>query len=123
MRASLKWIARLAGAVLAVSVVVSSAPAQAASAPDGAALYRENCRSCHGAKGLPPARMLALYPTLKVLADSAAQARLSADSIVAVLRHGKGKNMRSFVDRLSPAEMLAVATFVKTFWSPATARP
>ena len=123
MRASLKWGATLAGTMLAVSVVVSSAAAQAAPQPDGAALYRENCRSCHGARGLPPARMRAMYQALKVLADSAFQARFSADSIVAVLRHGKGKDMKSFSDRLSPAEMLAVAKFVKMLGSPPPAGP
>jgi mono/diheme cytochrome c family protein len=102
---------------------VSSAAAQAAPEPDGAALYRQACRSCHGARGVAPARMIAIYPTLKTLADSVAQARLSTDTIVAVLRHGKGKDMKPFADRFSPAEMLAVAKFVKTFGSPAPAGP
>ena len=123
MTASPKWTATLAGALLAISLGVSSAAAQAAPEPDGAALYRQACRSCHGARGVAPARMIAIYPTLKTLADSGALARLSTDSIVAVLRHGKGKDMKPFADRLSPAEMLAVAKFVKTFGSPAPAGP
>ena len=123
MRAAPKLAATLAGAMLALSLGVSSAAAQAAPEPDGAALYRQNCRSCHGARGVAPARMLSIYPTLKTLADSALQARLSTDSIVAVLRHGKGKDMKPFADRLSPTEMLAVAKFVKTFGSPAPAGP
>ena len=109
--------------MLALSLGVSSAAAQAAGEPDGAALYRQNCSVCHGAKGVPQAQMRSVYPTLTVLADSALQARLSRDSIVAVLRHGKGKNMKSFAAHFSPAEMLAVATFVKALGSHAPAGP
>lgn len=109
-------------AAVALSALPIGAAAQApgvAAEPDGAALYRQNCRSCHGAKGVPPARMVTVFPTLTSLADSARQAQLTADSIVAVLRHGKGKDMKPFADRLSPAEMAAVAKFVKTFGTPA----
>jgi mono/diheme cytochrome c family protein len=92
--------------------------AAGATEPDGAALYRQNCRSCHGVKGVPPARMLTLYPTLKTLADSTEQAHLTEASIVTVLQHGKGKDMKAFADRLSPAEMAAVAKFVKSLNAP-----
>jgi mono/diheme cytochrome c family protein len=98
-------------------------PAAGATAPDGAALYRQNCRSCHGARGVAPARMVTLYPTLKNLADSTEQARLTEAAIVAVLQHGKGKDMKPFADRLSAAEIAAVAKFVKTFGSPASTGP
>jgi len=111
-------------AAVMLGVLPSAAAAQtpaASSEPDGAALYRQNCRSCHGARGVPPARMMTVYPTLKTLADSAEQARLTEAAIVAVLQHGKGKDMKSFTDKLSPAEMAAVAKFVKTFGSPAAA--
>jgi mono/diheme cytochrome c family protein len=110
------------GAVLTLCLWTSSAAAQASAAsaePDGGALYRQNCKSCHGAKGVPPARMVTLYPTLKTLADSAEQARLTEQAIIAVLQHGKGKDMKPFTDKLSAAEMAAVAKFVKTFASPA----
>lgn len=116
------WLAGVWRAALMLSAVASVAAAQepaAAPEPDGAVLYRQQCRSCHGARGVPPARIVTLYPTLKTLADSARQAQLTADSIVAVLRHGKGKDMKPFADRLSPAEMAAVAKFVKTFGTPA----
>jgi cytochrome c oxidase cbb3-type subunit 3 len=100
-------------AALACSAGVAAAQTPAAE-PDGAALYRQHCRSCHGARGVAPERMRSVYPTLKTLADSAYLARTPVDSIVAVLQHGKGKDMKSFADRLSPAEMRAVATFVKS---------
>ena len=89
--------------------------------PDGAALYREHCKSCHGAKGVPPARMQSLYPTLKTLADSAEQTHLTEAAILNVLQHGKGKDMKPFAAKMSPAEMAAVAKFVKTLSNPAPA--
>jgi len=104
--------------ILALSVWATGAAAQAAATePDGAALYRQQCRSCHGAKGTPPARMVTVYPALTAFGD------LAADSIVAVLRHGKGKDMKAFADRLSPAEMRAVAAYIKTFGASAPPGP
>lgn len=108
---------------LALGASVAAAQTPGAAEPDGAALYRQQCRSCHGARGVAPERMRAIYPTLKTLADSAFLARTPVDSIVAVLRHGKGKDMKSFSDRLSPAEMHAVAVFVKGLGAPAPAGP
>ena len=45
----------------------------------------------------------------------------SIDSIVAVLNHGKGKDMKSFKDKLSAAEIAAVAKYVKETFGGATA--
>ena len=95
-------------------VAVFAVATLAAQEPDGAALYRQHCRACHGAKGVPAERMTTFYPGLKTLADPAFLAKTSADSIAAVVRHGAGKFMRPFADKLSPAEMMAVAKFVKT---------
>lgn len=116
---SQKLAMTLGGAAVALIFAVSGAAAQAAPEPDGAALYRVNCRACHGARGVPPAAMRSVYPALLPFADSAVQAKLTTDSIVAVLQHGKGKDMRSFANHFSAAEMLAVAKFVKTLGSPA----
>ena len=107
--------------VLALGVIAGNACAQTPTAqtaasgePDGAALYRQHCRSCHGAKGIPSATMRASFPKLPSLADSTLQAHLTTDSIIVVLHHGRGKDMKSFTAKLSPAEMTAVAKFVKT---------
>jgi mono/diheme cytochrome c family protein len=122
---STRWEALALGAILALTVGASRAAAQAAPAapaaqePDGQALYLQNCRTCHGAKGVAPARMATLYPALTPLAGIS----LPADSIVAVLQHGKGKDMKSFADRLSAAQMAAVAKFVKSLPAPAPGAP
>jgi mono/diheme cytochrome c family protein len=109
-----------AGVILALGFGPSNALAQT---PDGAALYRQNCRSCHGLKGIPPQRMMSVYPSLKAIGDSAFLRARSVDSIVAVLRHGAGRDMKSFADRLSPTEMTAVAKFVKSLASDSTHTP
>src|SRR3990172_6008992 len=89
------WVGVLGAALLLSSAAPAATAQEPAAAPgaDGAALYRQQCRSCHGARGVPPARMVTLYPTLKALTDSSLQAHLTTDSIVAVLRHGMGKDM------------------------------
>lgn len=89
------------------------AHAAAAQTPDGATIYRQHCRTCHGSTGTPAARMVSLYPKLKTLSDSAFMATLSVDSIVNVLKKGRG-DMKPFADKLSAAEMTAVAEYVRT---------
>jgi mono/diheme cytochrome c family protein len=100
----------VAGLVFAIGLGASRLEAQQ---PDGAALYQQHCRSCHGAQGVPTARMLTLYPKLKSLADSAYLAPLSTDSIVVVTRDGVGA-MKPYKDKLSADQLAAVAKFVKT---------
>src|SRR5512143_2889756 len=97
--------ALVAGTFLALGLGASRVEAQA---PDGAALYRQNCRSCHGAQGVPTARMATLYPKMKSLADSAYLASLSADSIAAVTRDGIG-DMKPYKDTVSADQLAAVA--------------
>ena len=107
-------LATVFAVALTVGTSVAAAQAAPAQEPDGAALYRQHCRTCHGMKGVPTQRMVGLYPELKTLADSAFQAGLSVDSITAVMRRGAGRDMKSFTEKLTPEEMAAVARFVKT---------
>lgn len=108
-------------AVLTVGMVVSLAlgtRVAVAQTPDGAAIYRQHCRTCHGGTGNPSQRMLGLYPKLKALTDSTRMAGLSVDSIVVLVRKGAG-DMKPFAEKLSPAEMTAVAQYVRTLPSAA----
>ena len=113
------WNALAVGTLLALGSVAARLEAQA---PDGAALYRQHCRSCHGAQGVPTPRMVSLYPKLKSLADSATLASLSTDSISAVTRTGVG-DMKAYADKLSADEIAAVARFVKTLGDSTARRP
>lgn len=99
----------IAALLLAASGALSSASAQA---PDGKALYNESCRKCHGVIGTPPKTMKAKYPKIASF-DSAFVAKHSADSVVKVLVHGKGEDMKSFKDKLTPEQMMAVAKYVQ----------
>lgn len=108
-----------ARALLGFGLLLAGAGAGlSAQQPDGTGLYRENCRTCHGTAGKPTQRALSQYPRIPTM-DSAFFAVRSADSIVAILTHGKGKDMKSFTAKLTPAEMRAVAAYIRsTFGSP-----
>jgi mono/diheme cytochrome c family protein len=86
----------------------------AAQEPDGREIYRNECRSCHGANGVPSQHSREQYPKVASFADSAFFDGRSQDSIIAVLRHGVGQDMKSMRDKLQPEEMRAVAAFIRT---------
>ncbi len=94
----------------------------AAPTPDGQALYKEHCRTCHGTDGHPTKRALGQYKKIRTL-DAEFLGKVSDDSIVAVLKHGVGKDMKSFKEKMTPEEMVAVAKYVRTFGSAAPKTP
>ena len=115
----------LLAATLALSITAaarSTAAQTPATAPEGGALYRQHCRSCHGARGRPSQQMSGVYPSLVTLSDSAVQAKLTVDAVTALLTNGNGKEMKPFADKMSKDEIHAVAEFVKTL-KPAAAAP
>ncbi len=99
----------------AAAVLGCAAPPLAAQAPDGAALYREQCKECHGAAGRPTKQALSKYKDIKAF-DAAFLSARSDDSLVAVLKHGAkdGKEMKSFKEKLSAGEMIAHVKYVRT---------
>lgn len=108
---------RLAATVVigAALALIAGARSAAAQAPDGQALFQANCRKCHGTTGTPTARMAEMYPEMKPFAQLTG---ISADSIVALMTNGAGKEMKSFKDKLSADEMKAVAQYVLTLAKP-----
>ena len=86
--------------------------------PDGKALYLKNCRKCHGVKGVPSAEARRKYKDIESLADPAFLSKVSDDSMVTVLTNGVNKDMKSFKEKLTPDEMVAVAKFVRTLEAP-----
>ena len=106
---------------LALGLAAQKAAAQAPP-PDGQALYGENCRACHGTAGVPAQRMTALYKNLRPF-DAAFFAKRSEDSVVAVLQHGAGRDMKPFKDKLTPEQMRAIARYLKRLATPAPHAP
>jgi mono/diheme cytochrome c family protein len=109
-------IARLLGCAALVACAAPTLAAQASGAEGtGQALYREHCKECHGAAGRPTKQALGKYKEIKTF-DAAFLAGRSKDSLVAVLAHGakNGKEMKSFKEKLTPEEMVAVAQYVQT---------
>jgi mono/diheme cytochrome c family protein len=97
------------GLALMLTMSARSAMAQA----DGQAVFKENCKECHGINGVPPERERAKYKKLRTLGDSGFVASLSQDSIVKIVTNGIDKNMKSFKDKLNADEIHAVAGYIK----------
>ena len=97
-----------------IALLVASGAVLAATAqePDGKELYNANCKKCHGVLGTPPKTMKAKYEKIATF-DAEFIAKRTDDSVVKVLMKGKGDNMKSFKNKLSPPEMMAVAKYVR----------
>ena len=96
-----------------------------AQAPDGQALYREHCRTCHGLTGRPTDRARREFKRVPTFADPAFFAGRSQDSVLAILTNGAydGRDMKSFKNKLTHYEMVAVAQYIQTFAAPAPPSP
>lgn len=90
-----------------------SAPSQD---PPGKAPYEDNCRKCHGVRGVAPKTMKAKYEKIATF-DAAFFEKHSKDSIVTVLTKGKNENMKSFKSKLTHEQMEAVADYIRLFGS------
>ena len=100
--------------VAAALVAAAFTRSLAAQAPDGQALFREHCKSCHGINGVPPERAVRDYAKIKILGTNGFVAALAEDSIVKILKKGIDKDMKSFAEKMSEPEMHAVAKYIKT---------
>lgn len=114
-------MSRLKGVIATGVVVLLAAGARPAAgqepatpAPDGKGLYDQNCKKCHGATGTPTARMVEMYAGLKPLSQMTG---VSADSVVTLLVAGT-ETMKSYKDKLTPAELQAVAAYTVTLSKP-----
>ena len=112
MRSTIAAIAAAGiGGIYAAHLAAASSPRQE---PEGKAPYEANCRKCHGVRGVPPKTMKTKYPKIATF-DAEFFAAHSQDSIVKVLTNGKGENMKSFKDKLTHDEMVAVAQYIRSF--------
>ena len=85
-----------------------------AQTPDGKTIYHDNCQQCHGVIGQPTKSAQAKYEHIPSFKDSAFFATRSQDSIISILKKGKGKDMKSFAAKLSAEQMVAVAEYIRT---------
>ena len=92
--------------------LASASQLQEQQEPAGKAPYEANCRKCHGVRGVPPKTMKAKYAKIATF-DAEFFAKRSDDSVVKILMHGKGDDMKSFKDKMTPDEMKAVAKYVR----------
>ena len=99
--------------MLAASAVMVGASAQRALGQDSEAktLYDDNCKKCHGARGTPPKAMKTKFEKIATF-DAAFVEKHTVDSIAKVLAKGKSEDMKSFKDKLTPAQMMTVAQYV-----------
>jgi mono/diheme cytochrome c family protein len=106
-------------AIATLTIAITSASHFATAAtmrqePAGKAPYEENCRKCHGVVGIPPKAIKAKFPKIGTFNEQFFDKR-SGDSVVKILEKGKGQDMKSFKDKLSIAQMVAVASYIRTF--------
>lgn len=104
--------------IMAVSVVAALGSARSAYAqkPDAKVLYEANCKACHGASGVPSAAMVKMMKVPKL--DGSYFAKHNEDSVKVVLKNGRGKQMKSFTGKLTPAQMDAVADYIQGLAKP-----
>ena len=75
----------------------------------GAAVYKTNCQSCHGATGTPNpgiAKILGVKPASEYKSVSEA-------TMIASVKNGKGK-MKAFGGKLSDAQIKEAVTYFRT---------
>ena len=108
--------ATLVGAVIGLTLFGLSIAQQAQADPATVKLYKTHCQSCHMPNGNARAKPLNFT-------DSEWKHGSSHKEIAACIRDGvKGTAMRPFKDKLKPAEIDALADYVKAFEKPADAK-
>lgn len=105
---------RFATAIATLTLLAASLTRTAVAQAAGEDIYRKECKSCHGLRGVPPARAKGQYKKIKAVGEDGFVTSLSVDSIVTILRNGIDKDMKSFKSKLTEDEMRAAAEFILT---------
>lgn len=98
--------------VMFVIALVSGVSATAAA--QGKEQYDAQCKKCHGAAGTPAKAMMTRFPKLEAF-DSAFFAKRSDDSLMAAMINGTSTDMKSYKDKLTREDMLAITAYIKEF--------
>ena len=97
-------------AVLGIATVMIAAPAVVA-APDGGALYKAKCASCHGADG---GGMTAMGKAMKLRDLRSPEVKKLTDAeLTKETAEGKGK-MPAYKGKLTDAEISALVAHIRT---------
>src|SRR5438105_419848 len=110
MRSPIMRVLRLFALLLPIFMPARSVSAQQPAA-DGKVIYETSCRACHGPRGVPVQAMVKLMKVPPL--DASYFAKHNEDSVVVVLKKGRGTNMKSFTGKLTAAEMESVAKYIK----------
>lgn len=81
--------------------------------PPGKAPYEENCRKCHGVRGVPPKNMKAKYSKIATF-NAEFFEKHNTDSVVKILTKGKDEDMKSFKDKLTHDQMVAIDAYIRS---------
>src|SRR5664279_434233 len=118
MRFSVKSFAVAASAAAAwagAGATAAAEPRGPVQAPDGKMVYVEHCKTCHGAIGVPTKSAVSKYDSIPNFKTPGFFDARSQDSIITSLNKGKGKDMKSWKEKLTAPEMQAVAAYIRTF--------
>jgi mono/diheme cytochrome c family protein len=84
-----------------------------AQAPDGKALYATHCRKCHGVLGAPPKTIKQKMEKIATFDEAFAKDHSEEQIIRVLTAGGKTSDMKSFREKMTPAESRAVAQYVR----------
>ena len=115
-RSFVRTIAGAAVLTLGVTLCARAEDAPAAGAVDAKALWTKNCGSCHGPDAKGKTKMGEMLK-IRDMTDPAVHATLTRDTVMKSMKEGvkdaSGKQvMKPYADRLSEAEIGALADYV-----------
>lgn len=118
----MKWMkATMLVATWGMVLTATAAPQEPATEMDGAVLYDEYCKTCHGpAGGAPSPAMLRRMENLTSVTEPAYLAETPDDSLVSVIATGRGE-MKPLAEKLSHEQILEIVKYLRTFQATAPA--
>jgi mono/diheme cytochrome c family protein len=108
-------------ALIPAVLLVYAAPAPAADAAAGKALYEEHCLKCHGEKGKGDgATAKKLKMKMADYSDAAAMAKFTDAELAKITAdggaaHGKSKLMPAYKDKLNEQQVADVIAYIRSF--------
>jgi cytochrome c6 len=114
-------LAALALAALVAVLVIGTGACKvevAGGQVDGRAIYLEVCARCHGAEGTPDPAMARQFGVRDLRAPAFQDAIRDADLRARIAQGSANRRMPAFAGALEPAQIDAVAAYVRTLRAP-----